>query len=351
MKLIIYYFLIPFMLCSSTISAQKKSKKAETFKVLQFNVWQEGTTVPGGYDAIVEQIIESDADFVTLSEVRNYKNTRFCDRIVQSLKEKGQTFYSFYSYDSGLFSRYPIIDSTTIFPCQNDQGSVYRALIDMQGQEVALYTAHLDYRNCTYYDVRGYDGSTWVRRPPMTDIDSIMVDNVKSKRDNGIMAFLRHAKEDRQKGRIIIIGGDFNEPSYLDWTEETKNLSDHQGLVIPWTVSVMLAANGYIDAYREKYPNPVTHPGFTYPSDNPLMPTNKLTWAPESDERERIDFIHYAPFDGLQLKEAIIWGPDGSICRNQRIKETAQDIFKIGKGIWPTDHKAVLATFALKRKK
>jgi len=317
----------------------------KTFKVLQFNIWQEGTMVPGGYDAIIDQIIESGADFVTLSEARNYKNTRFCDRIVKSLKEKGHTFYSFYSYDSGLLSRYPITDSTTVYPCENDAGSVYRALIDMEGQEVALYTAHLDYRNCTYYDVKGYDGSTWAKRPPMVDLDSIMMDNVKSKRDNATMAFIRHAKKDKENGRIVIIGGDFNEPSFLDWTEETKNMLDRNGLVIPWTVSVMLAANGFVDTYREIYPDPVTHPGITYPSDNPLIKTDKLTWAPLSDERERIDFIHYAPFSGLKLKEAIIWGPDSSISYNERIKENTQDKFSVGKGVWPTDHKALLVTF------
>lgn len=326
-----------------------QNKEAETFKVLQFNVWQEGTVVPGGYNAIVEQIIASDADFVTLSEVRNYKNTRFCDRIVKFLQERGHTFYSFYSYDSGLLSRYPIIDSIVVYPCVNDQGSIYRALIDMKGQEVALYTAHLDYRNCTYYDVKGYNGSNWVKRSPMSDIDSIMMDNVKSKRDNGIMAFLSHAKTDKEKDRIVVLGGDYNEPSFLDWTEEMKDRLDHNGLVIPWTVSIMLAANGYIDTYREAYPDPVTHPGITYPSDNPLMPTNKLSWAPEADERERIDFIHYLPFRGLKLTDAVIWGPDGSICRNQRIKETSQDVFKKGEGIWPTDHKALLVTFELSR--
>lgn len=342
-----YLILCVLFLFSTSLAAQVKSSKPEKFKVLQFNIWQEGTMVPEGYEALVDQIIESEAEFITLSEVRNYKDTRFCDRILKSLKDKGHTFYSFYSYDTGLLSRYPIIDSTTVFPCINDQGSIYRALIDRKGQEIALYTAHLDYRNCTYYDVKGYSGSTWERRTPMTDVDSIMMDNVKSKRDNAIMSFLAHAKEDKDKGRIVIIGGDFNEPSFLDWTEATKSSLDHNGLVIPWTVSIMLHANGYLDAYREIYPNPVTHPGITYPSDNPLMPTNKLSWTPEVDERERIDFIYYSPHKGLKVTDALIWGPKGSICRNERITETSQDPFKMGKAIWPTDHKAVLVTFEL----
>ena len=50
-------------------------QKTETFKVLQFNIWQEGTVVEGGFEALADEIVRSNADFVTLSEVRNYRNT------------------------------------------------------------------------------------------------------------------------------------------------------------------------------------------------------------------------------------------------------------------------------------
>lgn len=64
-------------------------------------------------------------------------------------------------------------------------------------------------------------------------------------------------------------------------------------MIVPWTVSTMLAKAGYRDAYRVLFPNPLTHPGFTYPCYNPLADIQKLTWAPLSDERERIDLIYY----------------------------------------------------------
>ena len=101
-------------------------QKTETFKVLQFNIWQEGTVVENGFDAVADEIVRSDADFVTLSEVRNYHNTRFCDRIVEALQKRGQTYYSFYTEDSGLLSRYPISDSSTVYPLNDDRGSIYR---------------------------------------------------------------------------------------------------------------------------------------------------------------------------------------------------------------------------------
>ena len=59
--------------------------RKQTVKFLQLNVWQEGTMVKGGYDALVDELARTDADFVMLSEVRNYDGTRFCDRITASL--------------------------------------------------------------------------------------------------------------------------------------------------------------------------------------------------------------------------------------------------------------------------
>ena len=46
--------------------------QARDIKVMQFNVWQEGTVVPGGYEAMVDEIARQAPDIVTLSEVRNY---------------------------------------------------------------------------------------------------------------------------------------------------------------------------------------------------------------------------------------------------------------------------------------
>ena len=322
-------------------------QKTETVKVLQFNIWQEGTVVENGFNAVADEIVRSDADFVTLSEVRNYHNTRFCDRIVEALKERGQTYYSFYTEDSGLLSRYPITDSSTVYPLNDDRGSIYRLVAKKGNQEFAVYTAHLDYRNCAYYDARGYDGNNWEKIEPVSDLNSILVLNRASVRDDAIARFVSTAEKDKAAGRIVILGGDFNEPSHLDWTEATKDMRDHYGLVVPWDVSVILEKAGYKDAYREKYPDPVTHPGFTCPADCPDIDLKKLVWSPEADDRDRIDFIMYSPFEGLTLTDMTIVGPKGDILRGERATEKTADPIIAPLGTWPTDHKAVLATFQL----
>lgn len=322
-------------------------KEGKTIRILQFNIWQEGTVVEGGFQAVVDEIIRTQADLVCLSEVRNYNNSHLDQRLLEALAAKGFRYYAEKSLDSGILSRYPIRQQWDFFPVKDDKGSITKALIDIEGHQIALYSAHLDYRNCSLYLPRGYDGSTWNELPaPITDTALIAADNLKSNRDEAIDAFIKDAEIEKQKSRIVILGGDFNEPSCLDWTKETRNLADHRGVVIKWRNTAELAKAGFVDAYRQMFPNPVTHPGFTFPADNPAVSLKKLAWSPKADDRDRIDFIFYHPDPRLQLRDVKLIGPRGSVVRNERIQETSSDPFDTPPGIWPTDHKAVLATFS-----
>ena len=64
--------LLTWMLCLFALCGC--GQKEKEFTVLQWNIWQEGTVIPGGYDAIVNEIVRLKPDFVTLSEVRNYNS-------------------------------------------------------------------------------------------------------------------------------------------------------------------------------------------------------------------------------------------------------------------------------------
>jgi endonuclease/exonuclease/phosphatase family metal-dependent hydrolase len=320
------------------------ARKTTEFTVLQWNIWQEGTMVPGGYDAIVDEIVRLHPDFVTLSEVRNYHHTNFTARLCASLKAKGMEYHSFFSDDTGLLSRYPITDSLTVFPLKNDQGSIYRLTSEVEGRKVAVYTAHLDYRDCAYYNVRGYDGSTWKECPIPASVEEILKRNVVSKRDDAIRLFIEQARKDIAAGYHVILGGDFNEPSHLDWIEATKDLYAHHGFVVPWTVTTLLDEAGFVDSYRKLYPNVLTHPGFTFPSYNAAKTPDKITWTPKSDERERIDFIFYKG-KGLEATKAIIFGPSQSVAYNKWVESESKDKFLLPLGVWPTDHKGLLVTF------
>lgn len=64
MALIVAILLLPL---ACLAGGKKEGKK---FTVLQWNIWQEGTRVEGGYDAILDELERLKPDYVTFSEVR-----------------------------------------------------------------------------------------------------------------------------------------------------------------------------------------------------------------------------------------------------------------------------------------
>ena len=336
---------------SDLIGAPVFNGKSTELKVLQFNVWLRGTGVgAGGQDIIADVIRDSGADVVTLSET----GKDYGARLVKDLAKRGYRFHSYApDKDVGVVSRYPILETSEF-------NRFSKAVIDVNGTPVAVYSGHLAYEWYVCYLPRGYGGGTpagnptseygWNKIPsgPITDVPLILDLNEKSGRPESIRQFVADAKKEREKGRLVVMAGDFNEPSHLDWNEATKSLYDHNGAVVPWASTTLLEQAGFLDAYRVQYPNPVTHPGFTWPSDNALVPTSRLTWAPEADERDRIDYVFFQPDERLTLQGATVVGPRKSILRNQRVEESGQDPILEPLGSWPTDHKSVMATFVIK---
>lgn len=306
--------------------------------------------VQDGFDAIINEIDQLDPDVVLFSEVRNKDNIMFIPRVLSALKGKNKVYFGENGVeDVAIISKYPILDEVAIYPKNSTAGSVVKVHIQIENRIITVYSAHLDYTNYACFLPRGYSGTTWKKiEAPITNMDSVLYANKLSLRDEAIEGIIDDSKKESQKGNIVILGGDFNEPSHLDWQENTKNLFDHNGAVINWDCSMMLTKQGFVDAFRKKYPDPITHPGFTFPSDNKDVDLNKLIWAPDADERDRIDFIYYYPSKNLEFKDIVIVGPSGTILKGERAKNTSQDDFINPHGVWPTDHKALFATFNIK---
>lgn len=346
MKRILLFF-IGCLLMST--SANLQAKERETYlKVLQLNIWQEGTMVKGGFEGLIETIAQVQPDLILMSEVRNYHGVDFLEQLKAALQKKNLNFEgkTEWSVDVGILSRYPILSQDTV---SGADGGGVKARIKLNEKEIVAYCAHLDYTHYACYLPRGYNGETWEKMDyPVTDRNAIEQANRASQRDEEISSFLTDAAN--EKGKLLILGGDFNEPSHLDWQENTKDLWEHRGAVVRWDCSVRLSEAGFIDSFREKYPDPLTHPGFTYPANNPDAALKDLDWVPEADGRDRIDFIYYhAPSKKIQLKDVKIIGPKGSISHNRRIAEEAgEDAVSVPTCTWPTDHRGILATFHIK---
>jgi len=122
------------------------------------------------------------------------------------------------------------------------------------------------------------------------------------------------------KDEKIILVGDFNEPSHLDWTLEAADQGLNFGFNINWPISSNLELIGMEDAYREKFPNPIQFPGFTW---SPIQSNNEV--------HDRIDFIYYS--GKIELEDISLVGPD-------YLSDIVIDYYE-------SDHRAVLAKFRL----
>lgn len=344
MKIGKFIILLLLLSIGQIIAAKGKTE----LKVLQINIWQEGTVVPNGFPAIADEIIDKHADIVLFSEVRNYKGTDYIQRILAELKSKGASYFGKSSdekLDVGLISKFPVTDQQALYGKDSGMGGVLKSKIKVGKRDFVFYSLHLDYTNYACYLPRGYDGVTWKKMEnPITEVSAIVEANRKSKRDEAIRDII-HDVEGEKQLQSFIVAGDFNEPSHLDWTVATKDLFDHRGAVVPWDCSVLLEKAGFKDSFRVQYPNPVSHPGFTYPAFNKDVPIDKLVWAPTADDRDRIDYVYYRSKLPLKVVKARIVGPAETVKYAKKQEKDSEDEFLLPKGIWPTDHKALLVTF------
>lgn len=318
-----------------------------TLKVLVINAWHGGKQVPGGVGMVADIIRESGATLVFIAEA-----SETTPDIVAKLNASGLKYQHKRTGDNAIISAYPIGEATAL-------PYMTKAVVTVGSAEIAAYAAHLQYQWYATYLPRAYGPGVpsgefseygWNKIPtgPVTDVAAVIRVNEASGRPQVIEQFIADAAKERQRGRLVILGGDFNEPSTLDWTRRTAQLFDHNGVVLRWASTQALEDAGFVDAYRRQHPNPVTHPGFTWPASNPNAAVDSLTWAPEADERDRIDYVFHHPDARLKLTDAQVVGPRASIVRNQRVAESGKDPFVLADMPWPTDHKAVLASYTVR---
>lgn len=344
------FFFLSNTYCSKSIKTDiEKEEKSKTIELtlLQLNIWVECTKVSNAVQGLIDQIAGLKPDVATFCELyKGEGDNPVMPQLIDALKKQGLNYYSARIDGRAIISKYPLVEQQRINKWQ------FKAVLNVEGKRVAVYLAHSEYRYYTCYYPRGYnDGSKdWNKlNSPITDVATILKVCNLSGRIESAQEFINDAKAEIRKGALVVYAGDFNEPSHLDWQAETANLFDHNGCVVNWGVSSLLYENGFKDAYRETYPDVVKYPGFTFPANNKDVSPNAITWTPDADERERIDFVYYYPDKRLTVKRAALFGPKGYIVRGKRNEDKTKDrVIKPFKDVWPTDHKGVFITFEIK---
>ncbi|MDR1723245.1 MAG: endonuclease/exonuclease/phosphatase family protein [Tannerella sp.] len=233
MKRLLTLFVVLLGIVANRMDAQDVSA---TLKVFQLNTWMNGSRVEGGKEGLIAIIEQLHPDVVLLCELAS-NETSLTYYLQKELEDKGQKWYiDGLQKGCGILSKYELLDiqEDTVLKSR----PFVKAHIVVNGSKIAVYSAHLDHRFYAPYLSRGYSGSKWGEKiTPVTDAKLILEDNRKSTRNEGIDAFIAYAAKEIESGNAVILGGDFNEPSHLDWQADTKNMFGHNGVVVNWDVS------------------------------------------------------------------------------------------------------------------
>jgi len=269
------------------------AKQVGEIKVLSWNIWH-GARHPGkvkGVQQAIDFIKETGADVIAMQETYGSGPT-----IADALG------YHFYLRSSNLsvMSRYPIVDTHDLYDPFRLGGVTLQL---SESQQANVFSLWIHYLPAWRRDAmaagateKGLIEGEWKTRA--SELQDIL---------RGLEPFVAKADE-----VPLIVAGDFNSPSKLDWTPETKDW--HNGLAVDWPVSRQMLDAGFIDTYRKLHPDPSQHK------------PHELWNGDARRIAGRIDYIYTL---------------------GAGVEPTASRMMNTHGGVWPSDHPAVLTTMRL----
>lgn len=284
--------LLMLALASCTDDEQPVVAATTTVRVMQFNIEYGGTVVD--FDSVPAAIEAADADVVAVQE--GYGS------MAKLAKALG---WDYFDRRTQTVSQYPLITpSDPAFP---------EVLVAASpGRTFALINVHLP--STGYGPNKAATGAS---------ADELIAG------EKGRLKALQPAKDAvarlHVEGTPVVLTGDFNAPSHLDWIEATDGQRDHVSPV-QWPVSMAVEDAGLTDAYRAVHPDPATDEGLTWPASRPK--SGSYNPGPAGKPADRIDQMYTS--SDIAVTDAEIVG-----------EKKAADT-DIAVTPWPSDHRAVV---------
>lgn len=268
--------------------------------VLSYNLWYGGTRVRDYHRKQVRFLSNSGADVVGVQESSDGHAIRLASAL---------GWHYWQGNDVGIISRYPIAE---VYPTTSRAGAVR---ISLGGKQVVLWNAHLGF---TPYGPHDFCFDHMEK-------EIVLTRETQSRRTEQIKEIVGRMKDQlsRADDTPVLLTGDFNAPSHLDWTEENRHCG--QGRVA-WPSSIYPNMAGLIDAYREVHRDARAEPGITW---SPIYLDNNG----RSEPKDRIDFVYYKGLEVLSAETVLVGRPEPE--PNHVDNE------------WTSDHAAVKAVFSI----
>ena len=275
-------------------AAGQDAPEAVELRVMSFNIWY-GATPTDGLDQVIEAIRLAGADVVGMQEP--YARLR---RIAEALG-----FHA--SPRMHVISRYPILE-----PAGSDGDWAF--LLLGPGQVAAIANTHLPCCPYTPYRIvnKGMDHATALAQEGNTRVRRLAkhLEALRTLLESGIPTFFT---------------GDFNSPSWRDWTRAAVEDRDLP-FPVRWPVSLAMEDAGFRDSYRDAHPDPVSEPGFTW------TPGYPAPFVHDRDVFDRIDFV---------------WAAGAAETLDSRVVGEARANADIVIRPYPSDHRGVVSTFSV----
>ncbi|WP_289201005.1 endonuclease/exonuclease/phosphatase family protein [Phocaeicola sartorii] len=243
-----------------------------TLKLATQNLWGKSTSV------VLDYFNRIDVDVLCAQECSNLSES--------DIQAQGLYVHTHSNNGQGkcsIISRYPFSGITP---------NKYGVYIDLgEGIVVLVMNCHGAFKPYGPYQLNGIDYGGY---PATDNVDEVVRVN-KEVRQGMVDKLLEDFNSSTTP--FVCLSGDFNEPSWLDWTEGalTAGLAPY---VVQWPTTRSLWEGGIKgDAYRTIHPDPVTHPGFT--------------WTPrpsEKDTKDRLDLTLYTLSPRMEVKSCQVIG-------------------------------------------
>ena len=281
-----------------------------SIRVMSYNIYRGGTMRKQPLSQTAKVIQAAKADIVGIQEPRSPKGFN-----TQKLADLLGWNHSANIRKGIVLTPYKIVE--------NLNGGIKVKL--PSGQHAYLFSLHLPsnpYQPYQLLSIRPKWHKHW--DTPFLKTEAEAIEAAQKARGGEISKLLKQVRDLPDKEAPVFVVGDFNEPSHLDWTREAA-LAGRHPLKVDYPNSRAMSQAGFVDAYRTVYPDEMKNPGFTW---SPMYKKDDPT-----THHDRIDFVYFKG-KGVQLNAARIVGEN---------REHADIVVSP----YPSDHRAVVATFTL----
>ena len=268
-----------FFECFLLASLLHTPQKTDELRVMVWNVLRGGNSVQQGPEKALQVIRDAAPDVVLLQESYDIEG----DRPKLGAWLAGELGWRQFQGDSAhLCVLTPYEIASTCF--HDEWHGVGAKLRDPLGRSFVAWSIWLDWRSFVGYELRD--------NPALSDTELLEAETTRSGRFNQAKALLEHLKTEGhlEESVPVLLGGDFNCPSHLDWTIDTQRVFERRrALDLP--VSQLVLDAGFDDTFRKIHPNPVQHPGITW---SPMYrgSLSEAEGTPQSFERIDRLYLH-----------------------------------------------------------